>query len=141
MYSEMNAHLVTLALPESLYQTAIHVAALTGKPLEAVLQSGIAHALSPLDDVPLEEMSELAALALLDDGELWQVARSMMSDADQVNLRKLTETQTERTLTTTEQKHQQELLDTYGRVTLRKAHAYMLLARRGYRVPMQERSS
>lgn len=34
--------------------------------------------------------------------------------------------------------HLQELLDTYGQLTVRKAHAYLLLARRGYRVPMQE---
>jgi hypothetical protein len=34
----------------------------------------------------------------------------------------------------------QELLDAYGRLTVRKAHAYLLLARRGYRVLTQEGS-
>ena len=31
-----------------------------------------------------------------------------------------------------------QLMDIYGKLTVRKAHAYLLLARRGYRVPMQE---
>jgi hypothetical protein len=110
----------------------------TGQPLEAVLRTGIAHALPPLDDVPPDEAAELAALALLDDIALWQAARAMMSDGEQAELDQLLDRQEEGSLRSAEQSRLRALLDTYGRVTLRKAHAYLLLARRGYRVPMQK---
>ncbi|MBM4459501.1 MAG: hypothetical protein FJ011_17380 [Chloroflexi bacterium] len=35
-----------------------------------------------------------------------------------------------------EQPRLQELMRVYGRLMVHKAHAYLLLARRGYRVPM-----
>jgi hypothetical protein len=134
----MDTHAVTLELPESVYQTASQVAVATGQPLEAVLRTGIAHALPPLDDVPPDEAAELAALALLDDIALWQAARAMMSDGEQAELDQLLDRQEEGSLRSAEQSRLRALLDTYGRVTLRKAHAYLLLARRGYRVPMQK---
>lgn len=135
----MITHAVTLELPESLYQTAAQVATLTGKPLQAVLESSIAHALPPLDDVPPDEAASLAALVLFDDTALWHEARAMMGDNEQVELDDLLDRQEDGELTPAEQSRLQTLLDAYGHVTLRKSHAYLLLARRGFRVPMQER--
>ncbi|MBI3913415.1 MAG: hypothetical protein HY327_04415 [Chloroflexi bacterium] len=134
----MITHPVTLELPESLYQTASRVATLTGKPLETVLESSIAHALPPLDDVLPDEAASLAALALLDDTALWQEARAMMSDEEQTKLHDLLDRQEDGELTPAEQNRLQALVDSYGHGTLRKAHAYLLLARRGFHVPMQE---
>lgn len=133
----MTAQAVTVELPEPLYHTLRRVAELTGRPMESVLQASVAHALPPLDDVSAEEAAELAALALLDDGELWREARAIMSSADQEVLHDLLDRQSEDSLAPAEQERLQTLLDAYGRITLRKAHAYLLLARRGYRVPMQ----
>jgi len=138
MSLQVNDHVVTLELPETLYRTARRVADLTGQTVEAVLQASIAHALPPLDDVPPDEAAELAALALLDDAALWQVARATMSAEEQAELHELLDRQGAGELTAEEQRRLQALLDAYGRLTLRKAHAYLLLARRGYRVPMQE---
>ncbi len=134
----MDPQVVTLNLSESLYQTARRVAEATGKSLEAVLQASIAHALPPLDDVPPDEAAELAALALLDDADLWRIARTTLSTKEQAELHDLLDRQGAGDLTPAERRRLQELLEAYGRLTLRKAHAYLLLARRGYRVPMQE---
>lgn len=131
---------VTLELPDSLYRAARQVAAATGEPLESVLQASIAHALPPLDDVPANEAADLASLALLDDADLWQIARSTMSTEKQAELHELLDRQSADDLTPAEQDRLQALVDTYGQLTVRKAHAYLLLARRGYRVPMQEQS-
>lgn len=141
MTPQTNTQVVTLKLPETLYRTARRVAELTGQTVEAVLQASIAHALPPLDDVPPDEAAALAALALLDDAALWQVARAAMSPEEQAELQELLDRQGANELTSEEEHRLQALLDTYGRLTLRKAHAYLLLARRGYRVPMQEDTS
>ena len=133
----MATETVTVQLPESLYRTARRVAEATRQPLETVLQVSIAHALPPLDDVSVDRAAELAALALLDDGALWREARAALDDAEQTEMHALLDSQGRRELATAEAARLDELLQSYGLLTVRKAHAYLLLARRGYRVPMQ----
>ncbi len=129
---------VTLELPESLYRLAHQVAEASGQPLEVVLQAGIAHALPPLDDVSPEEAASLAQMALLDDAALWQEARAMMSGEEQAALEDLLERQGSNLLSPPETSRLESLLERYGQLTVRKAHAWLLLARRGYQVPMQQ---
>ena len=62
----------------------------------------------------------------------------MMNVAEQAEMHELLDRQGTDELTPAERARLRDLLDTYGRLTVRKAHAYLLLARRGYRVPMQE---
>lgn len=134
----MTMQTVTIKLPESLYRFARQVAEATKQPLEAMLQDSIAHTLPPLDDVPPEEAVELAKLTALDDAALWREARATMTAAEQAEMHELLDRQEAGKLTSSERARLQDLLDTYGWLTVRKAHAYLLLARRGYRVPMQE---
>jgi predicted transcriptional regulator len=129
---------VTIKLPEPLYRFARQVAEATKQPLEAMLQDSIAHTLPPLDDVPPEEAVELAELTGLDDATLWREARATMTAAEQTEMHELLNRQEIGELTSSERVRLRDLLDTFGRLTVRKAHAYLLLARRGYRVPMQE---
>ena len=131
---------VTLELEEPMYRAARRVAEVTGQPLEDVLRGSIAHALPPLDVVPADEATDLAALALLDDGALWRAARSELEAAQQAEMKDLLSRQSDGELNEPGFVRLHELLETYGRLTVRKAHAYLLLARRGYRVPMQEGS-
>jgi len=46
-------------------------------------------ALPPLDNVPLEEAAELAAMALLDDASLWREVRAMLATDQQAELQEL----------------------------------------------------
>jgi hypothetical protein len=128
---------VTLQLPEALYRIARQVAETTQQPLETVLQNSIAYALPPLDDVPPEEAAALSALALLDDATLWREADMVMSPIEQTELQNLLDSQGEGDLSPIDAARLETLLDIYGRLTVRKAHAWLLLARRGYRVPVQ----
>ena len=129
---------VTLELPETLYRFARQMAEATQTPLEVVLRDSIAHTLPPLDDVAPGEATELARLASLDDSALWREARTMMDATKRAEMDKLLDRQGAGELTSTEHTRLQDLLDTYGQLMVHKAHAYLLLARRGYRVPMQE---
>lgn len=129
---------VTLELPEPLYRAARQVADATGQPLEMVLQDSIAHALPPLDDVTPDEATELAALSILDDASLWREARRMMSDDQQAALHLLLDLQAAGELSATAQQRLDALIDLYGRLTIRKAHAHLLLARRGYHVALPD---
>ena len=129
---------VTLELPETLYRFARQMAEATQTPLEVVLRDSIAHTLPPLDDVAPGEATELARLASLDDSALWREARAMMDATKRAEMDKLLDRQGAGELTSTEHTRLQDLLDTYGQLMVHKAHAYLLLARRGYRVPMQE---
>jgi hypothetical protein len=134
----MDTQVVTLELPKSLFRVARQVADVTGQSVESVLQASIAHALPPLDDVPPDEAAELAALALLGDANLWQVARAIMPAEDQTEVHALLDCQGAGELTPVEHSRLQALMEIYGRITVRKAHASLLPARRGYRVAMQE---
>ncbi len=132
---------VTLELPDALYRLAHRMAEATGQSLETVLQHSIAQALPPLDDVPPEEVEDLAALSLLDDAALWREAEQVMNEASQTELHELLDRQGAGELSPVEQTRLQALMDLYGKLMVRKAHAWLLLARRGYRVPVQQTQS
>ncbi len=103
-----------------------------------MLQNSIAHTLPPLDDVPPEEATELATLALLDDAALWREAGQVMTPTEQTELQDLLDRQSANELSLADEKRLKVMLDIYGRLTVRKAHAWLLLARRGYQVPPQQ---
>jgi hypothetical protein len=131
----MTVQTVTLRLPEPLYRTARQMALVTKRPIETVLQDSLTAILPPLDDVGPDEAVELAGLALLNDPALWREARVLMTQVEQTEMQGLLDRQGNGTLQPAEQSRLQELMHVYGRLMVRKAHAYLLLARRGYRVP------
>ena len=133
----MSSQAITLDLPDHLYQAANRLAQATQRPLSEVLQDTLAHALPPLDDVPPEEADVLAHMSSLDDAALWQSSRVMMPKGQQDELHKLLDAQGEGDITPDQAERLQELMDAYGRLLVRQAHAWLLLARRGYRVPIQ----
>jgi hypothetical protein len=98
----------------------------------------LAHALPPLDDVDPEEAAELAALALLEDAGLWKIAREQLLLTDQEALQDLLERQSQGQLSSTQKAELQQLLDQYGKTMVGKAHASLLLARRGYQITLPE---
>lgn len=133
----MATQTVTLELSDSVYRSAIHVAQVTQRPLTDILQEGIAHTLPPLDDLSAEEADRLARLSILPDAELWRVSEALLPATEQNEVENLLENQRERNLLPEEQLRLQMLMDQYGQLLVQKAHAWLLLARRGYRVPMQ----
>jgi hypothetical protein len=132
----MTLQTITLRLPEPLYRTVRQMAQVVRQPIETILQDSLTHVLPPLDDVGPDEAVELARLALLNDATLWREARALMTPSEQAEMQALLDRQGDGTLRPEEQRRLQELMRLYGRLTVRKAHAYLLLARRGYRVPM-----
>ena len=131
----MPAQTVTLTLPEPLYERAKETAQAVDRSLEQVLTQSIALSLPALEtDLPPDVRSELVALPLLSDDELWAVARSRMDESKQAHLEDLAEAQKHRLLTPAEQSDLTRLMDEAERMMLRKSEAYRLLARRGHAV-------
>jgi hypothetical protein len=133
----MPSQSIILDLPDHLFQAANRLAQATQRPLSEVLKDTLAQALPPLDDVSPDEADVLAHMSSLDDPALWQASRATMPEGQQVALHTLLDAQEEGEITPDQAKRLQELMDEYGRLLVRQAHAWLLLARRGYRVPIQ----
>ncbi|MFQ5859345.1 MAG: hypothetical protein ACE5LU_27405 [Anaerolineae bacterium] len=86
------------------------------------------------NDLPPDIRSELAAMPLLSDTELWNIANSTMDESQQARLEALAELQKHQPLTEVERSTLAQLMDEAHQVMLRKAEAYRLLARRGHTV-------
>lgn len=127
----MTFQTITLNIPARVYQRVQRAAEAVQSPIEKVIVETLDTALPSLDDVPPEMVDELAAMSTLSDKSLWQAARSMMSAKQQARLQRLSALQQERPLKPAEVRQLDGLVNEYGRVTLRKAHAYALLHKRG----------
>jgi hypothetical protein len=128
----MSDYTVTVTLPEVLYERVKITAEASARSVEEVCTQSIALSLPELEeDLPLEIRSELAALSLASDAELENIAHSLMSEENQVQLAMLAEVQKQRPLTAAEETTLTQLLEEAQRLMLRKAEAYRLLARRG----------
>ena len=113
------------------------LAQVTKRPLAEIRQEPLAHTLPALDDVPAEEGNVLAHMSTLDDAALWQASKITMPEGQQEELHALLDSQSAGALTPADAVRLQDLLDEYGRVLVRQSHAWLLLARRGYNVPIR----
>lgn len=134
----MASQLITLELPDSLYLTVSKLAQVTQRPVGEILQESLAHTLPPLDDVPADEADVLARMSTLDDAVLWQASKRTLPEHQQEELAILLERQNAGELTPDAAVRLQELMAEYGRLLVRQSHAWLLLARRGYQVPIQQ---
>ncbi len=133
------AESVTLYLPEDMLERYRHSAAVSGKHLDEFLVDRLAEAVPPVaDDLPNFLADELKALEKLDDQELWQVAKCVTPDQKQDEYDRLLAKQSKDALSTDERQRLNELGDEARRLTVKKAHAFMLLKWRGHSLPPRE---
>jgi len=131
----MTLQTITLQVPDSVYRRARRAAEAMQRPTEEMLVDTINATLPPLDDVPTEMASELAAMALLSDEVLENIASATMPQRRQQQLHELLDAQGRSELDRGGQRQLAELMAEYGRTMLRRAHAVALLTQRGRPVP------
>jgi hypothetical protein len=128
--------LVTIQLPAEIYQRLERTASRLGKPVETVLAETLHAALPVEDNIPEGIRHEIARLDGIETHELRQIAQSEMTDTDQQALEQLLDLQNMRPLTGEESAQLDALRVEYGRVLLRKARAFSILAERGQPVSL-----
>jgi len=133
------AQTVTLQLPDETLQRYRRGATVARKALEEFLVERLVEAVPPLaGDLPSPLREEVKALENLDDEALWRVAQSQLPPARQRLYTRLLAKNSAGTITA----HEGETLHALGeearRLTLKKAHAYMLLKWRGHHIPSRE---
>ncbi|MCE7987569.1 MAG: hypothetical protein DYG89_40920 [Caldilinea sp. CFX5] len=126
---------ITVTLPDTIYvriQEAAHATAMTQ---DEVLTQSVALTLPELEvDLPDELRTEFRAMSLASDTKLWEVAHSQMDKNRQRQLEQLANLQKERALTLGEQTTLSRLFNEAELVMLRKAEAFAVLARHGYKI-------
>jgi predicted transcriptional regulator len=129
------SQLVTLQLPDQLYQRLIHTAQATQQPLEKVILRAITTGSPPdWEDVPAEFQADIAALDRLNEDALWSIARSCKTAAELERYDDLLERNREKILTPEERLELTELRQEADRFMIRKAQAAALLRWRGHLV-------
>ncbi len=131
--------MVTLQLPDETLQRCQRGAAAARKLLEEFLVDRLMEAVPPLaNDLPSPLHEELEALEQLDNDALWQVARSQLSPTLQRQYSRLLAKNSQGTITAQEKETLRTLGEQARLLTLKTAHAYLLLKWRGHRVPSLE---
>lgn len=130
---------VTIQVPDEVLQRYRRGAMAARKLLEDFLVERLMEGAPPLaDDLPSPLQEELKALERLDDDALWQVARRQLPPASQRLYSRLLTRQSQGTITAREKETLYTLGEEARLLTLKAAHAYMLLKWRGHRVPSPE---
>ena len=133
------AQTVTLQLSDETLQRCQRGATAAHKLLEEFLVERLLEAVPPLaNDLPSPLQEELEALEQLDNDALWQVARSRLSPALQRQYSRLLAKNSQGTITAHEQGTLHALGEQARLLTLKAAHACMLLKWRGHRIPSPE---
>lgn len=145
-------HTVTLKIPDDAYKRLLREAKRTGSTPEELLTDWVTNvpflpaerinadksSLPSLEDLPSELIEDLNALERLTKEELRQVMLSQVPAAQQRRLSRLLHKNQAGTLKAREREELSTLQKEADRVMLRKAHAAVLLKRRGERVPTLE---
>jgi hypothetical protein len=125
-------HMVTLHVPDLLYERVQRAAEALRRPFEDVMLEAVATALPPLSDLPVEVADDLASLTFMNDAALWNVARSTPSPEQSEEMEALLIKKGRGELDGTEPDRLDQLVRVHEVVTLRRAQAAVLLRRRGY---------
>ncbi|HID63285.1 MAG TPA: hypothetical protein EYP49_11180 [Anaerolineae bacterium] len=124
----MTVTLVTVQIPQPLYHRLERAAVRLQKPVEDLLTETLQAALPPTDEISASIQAEIATLDGFDDAKLRNVAESEMAVKNQQTLDRLLDLQSMRPLTDDEAARLEGLRADYGRILLRKARAFALLA-------------
>ena len=133
------AQTITLQLPGEMLQRYRRGATVARKSLEEFLMERLVEAVPPLaSDLPSPLHEDLGALENLGDRALWKAAQSQLSPARQRLYSRLLHKNSQGTITAREKKKLHALGEEARRLTLKRAHAYMLLKWRGCHIPSPE---
>ena len=125
-------------LQEPLYCSARRIAGATKRPIEEIVQANLHHTLPPLDDVAADEAELLARMSTSDDASLWQEAKAVFQPEIRSEFQELLNDKRDGELKDSDKLRLRSHMDEYGRLLVRKSYAWLLLARRGYSVPVQQ---
>ncbi len=124
---------ITLEIPEHIHTRLVNTAEATRRPLNEIILRVLQVGSPPnWDDMPSEFQADLAALDRLDDGALWQIARSQKTDAELERYDELLERNQNASLTEAEKAKLTALRKEADCFMLRKAQATVLLRWRGH---------
>ncbi len=130
----MCSAMVSISLPERLFQKLKRVADLTHRSVEEVAATSLEVALPADQNLPVELADELAAMRLFSDDALWAATTPSLTATEEQQLLDLNMTAGERDLSSEETAEQQRLIDAYQRSVIRRAQALAILAQRGHNI-------
>lgn len=127
----------TIEVPEDLYLQLEQRAHAAAQSVDTVVRQTLAQSLPPTPepDLPQAVQDELAAMTHLSDEALWAIARSTMNSDTLALYDVLRERKADGTLMPEGQEWLTRISQDADAVTLRKAHAYVLLKSRGHHLP------
>lgn len=130
----MGTHVVTLDLPDALYDRLRQRTAEADRTIEEELLEAVATVVPAGDDLPTDLAEAISPLALLDDEALWRAARSHLPAEAAAQLEALHLKRQREGLTDAEAQTLEGLVRQYERNMLVRAQAAALLKQRGYDV-------
>jgi hypothetical protein len=134
----MSHPVLTLELPEDVYERVRRAAKGMNQPVEKALVNIVRAATPSLEKVPPECRPELEAMEDLGDEELGRILRSRPAPARQRRLERLLDKGQRGELTDRERQALSELRAEGNRVMLHRSYAALLLKYRGHRLPKLE---
>jgi hypothetical protein len=134
----MSHPVLTLELPEDVYERVRRAAKGMNQPLETALVNIVRAATPSLEKVPDEYRAQLEVMEDLGAEELWRIARSRPAPAQQRRWERLLDKNQRGALTDREKRALGELRADGDRLMLQRSYATLLLKYRGHRVPNVE---
>jgi hypothetical protein len=131
----MGRPVLTLELPEDVYERVSRAAKGMNQPVETALVNIVRAATPSLERVPADYRAELEAMEDLGDEELLRITRSRPAPAQQRRLQRLLKKNQAGELTDREQHALRSLRAEGDRLMLRRSYAALLLKYCGHRVP------
>lgn len=133
---------ITIKLSDSTLGQLKRAAELTHQPLDAIVESSLAHSLPPLlEEIPSYYQPDVYPLLEMSDADLLQEAFNRFSVEHWDEYESLLDKKRDTDLTTQEQRRLDALRREADILTFRKGYAAVLLQRRGYRPPSLEELS
>jgi hypothetical protein len=131
----MSQAVLTVELPDDIYERVRRTAKGMKQPLEQALVNIVKAATPSLEKVPLKYRADLEAMEDLTDQELWKVAKRRLASARQRRLATLVQKGQREGLTDQERRALTRLRAAADRLMLRRSYAYLLLKYRGQPIP------
>lgn len=127
----MTDRIITLSIPETLYERIQEEAVGTKQPIESLMIDRLAVLFNRVDEA-LDVNKALDALEAFKDYELWAIVSRRLSAADAERLHELNSEEKRDVLTAEEQLELDQLLAQVNRDMLLRSKALLLLKERGH---------